>query len=99
MDAPKSVGIWIRVSTEDQARGDSPEHHEKRARFYAESKAWNVREVYHLEALSGGFNELIPAYTALIQDSLPIAKAQGLGEEQIAEIKDLLESFRHAGKA
>ena len=53
MDKPKSVGIWIRVSTEDQARGDSPEHHEKRARFYAESKAWNVREVYHLEALSG----------------------------------------------
>ncbi len=53
MDTPKSVGIWIRVSTEDQARGDSPEHHEKRARFYAESKDWNVREVYHLEALSG----------------------------------------------
>lgn len=53
MDTPKSVGIWIRVSTEDQARGDSPEHHEQRARFYAESKGWQVREVYHLEALSG----------------------------------------------
>ncbi len=49
----KSVGIWIRVSTEDQARGESPEHHEKRARYYAESKGWTVREVYHLEALSG----------------------------------------------
>jgi site-specific DNA recombinase len=49
----KSVGIWIRVSTEDQARGESPEHHEKRARFYAESKGWKVREVYHLEAVSG----------------------------------------------
>jgi hypothetical protein len=24
----KAVGIWIRVSTEDQARGKSPEHHE-----------------------------------------------------------------------
>jgi site-specific DNA recombinase len=36
---PKPVGIWIRVSTEDQARGDSPEHHEKRARLYAESRA------------------------------------------------------------
>src|SRR5260370_19214204 len=34
----KAVGIWIRVSTEDQARGESPEHHEKRARAYAESK-------------------------------------------------------------
>ncbi len=49
----KTVGIWIRVSTEDQAKGESPEHHEKRARYYAESKGWDVREVYHLEAVSG----------------------------------------------
>jgi site-specific DNA recombinase len=49
----KSVGIWIRVSTEDQARGESPEHHEKRARAYAEAKGWKLREVYHLEAVSG----------------------------------------------
>src|SRR5437016_473738 len=52
-DKAKPVGIWIRVSTEDQAKGESPEHHEKRAHFYAESKGWNVREVYHLEAVSG----------------------------------------------
>lgn len=49
----KPVGIWLRVSTEDQAQGDSPEHHEKRARFYAEAKGWIVQEVYHLEAVSG----------------------------------------------
>ncbi len=49
----KPVGIWIRVSTEDQARGESPEHHEKRASYYAESKGWNIKEVYHLEAVSG----------------------------------------------
>src|SRR5215472_9947332 len=49
----KPVGIWIRVSTEDQAHGESPEHHERRARFYAESKEWKVKEVYHLEAVSG----------------------------------------------
>jgi len=49
----KQVGIWIRVSTEDQARGESPEHHEKRARYYAESKGWEVKEVFHLEAVSG----------------------------------------------
>lgn len=49
----KKVGIWIRVSTEDQARGESPEHHEKRARMYAEAKGWEVKEVYHLEAVSG----------------------------------------------
>jgi site-specific DNA recombinase len=49
----KIVGIWIRVSTEDQARGESPEHHEKRAKLYAEAKGWHVEEVYHLEAVSG----------------------------------------------
>ena len=53
MEINKSVGIWIRVSTEDQARGESPEHHEKRARYYAESKGWQVKEIYHLEAVSG----------------------------------------------
>ena len=51
MEKAKPVGIWIRVSTEDQAKGESPEHHEKRARFYAESKGWKVKEVYHLEAV------------------------------------------------
>lgn len=49
----KQIGIWIRVSTEDQAKGESPEHHEQRARHYAEAKGWQVKEVYHLEAVSG----------------------------------------------
>lgn len=49
----KRVGIWIRVSTEDQAQGDSPKHHEHRATSYADVKGWNVIEVYHLEAVSG----------------------------------------------
>lgn len=51
--ATKSVGIWIRVSTEDQAKGESPEHHEQRARMYAASREWEIRTVYHLEAVSG----------------------------------------------
>jgi site-specific DNA recombinase len=51
--ALKPVGIWLRVSTEDQAKGESPEHHEKRARAYAEAKGWRVVEVYHLEGVSG----------------------------------------------
>src|SRR6059058_5572032 len=52
-EQPKSVGLWIRVSTEDQAKGESLEHHERRARMYAESKGWQVREVYRLEGVSG----------------------------------------------
>lgn len=49
----KRVGIWIRVSTEDQVKGESPEHHERRARLYAEAKGWHVVEVYRLDAISG----------------------------------------------
>ncbi|MDR3457111.1 MAG: recombinase family protein [Verrucomicrobiae bacterium] len=49
----KPVGIWIRVSTEDQAQGDSPAHHEERARSYAKSKGWQVKEVYDLAGQSG----------------------------------------------
>lgn len=49
----RRVGTWIRVSTEDQAAGESPEHHEKRARYYAESKSWRVVEVYNLAGVSG----------------------------------------------
>lgn len=52
-DARKTVGIWIRVSTEDQARGESPAVHEKRARLYAEAKGWEVVTVYDLAGVSG----------------------------------------------
>ncbi len=50
---PKSVGIWIRVSTEDQAQGESPEHHLARARAYATAKGWTIKEVYDLAGVSG----------------------------------------------
>lgn len=53
MEEKKRVGIWIRVSTEFQVRDDSPEHHEKRARMYAEVKGWDVCGVYRLDAVSG----------------------------------------------
>lgn len=34
MEDKKRVGIWIRVSTDMQVKDDSPEHHERRARYY-----------------------------------------------------------------
>src|SRR5664280_293261 len=49
----KPVGIWIRVSTEDQAQGESPHHHEERAREYAKFNGWEVKEVYDLAGVSG----------------------------------------------
>ena len=53
MEKTKNIGIWIRVSTDMQVQDESPEHHEKRARLYAEAKGWNIVTVYRLDALSG----------------------------------------------
>jgi site-specific DNA recombinase len=50
---PKIVGIWIRVSTEDQAQGDSPEHHLERAKAYCQARGWTAKEVYDLAGQSG----------------------------------------------
>jgi len=49
----KNVGIWIRVSTEDQAKGESPAHHLERAKAYAAARGWQVKEVYDLAGISG----------------------------------------------
>lgn len=53
MSHKRAIGIWVRVSTEDQARGESPEHHRKRAEAYAEAKGWKVAEYYDLSGVSG----------------------------------------------
>src|SRR5262245_50031974 len=53
MERPKAVGMWIRVSTEDQVKGESPEHHERRGRSYADAKGWTIVETYRLDAVSG----------------------------------------------
>ena len=52
-NAPKDMGIWIRVSSEDQAKGESPAHHLERAKTYAASRGWTVKEVYDLAGISG----------------------------------------------
>lgn len=49
----KRVGIWIRVSTEEQANGDSPQNHRSRAEGYAISRGWKILEVYDLAGVSG----------------------------------------------
>lgn len=53
MSDKKRIGIWVRVSTDRQVEGDSPEHHEERARHYAELKGWTVVELYRLDSMSG----------------------------------------------
>jgi site-specific DNA recombinase len=62
------VGIWIRVSTDEQAQGDSPEHHEIRARTYAEAKDWEMREIYNLAGVSGKSVKEHPEAKRMLQD-------------------------------
>lgn len=69
-ESNKRVGIWLRVSTEDQVRGESPETHERRARSYAESKGWQIVEVYRLDAVSGKTVKEHPEAKRMMEDIL-----------------------------
>lgn len=90
----KRVGIWIRVSTEDQVRGESPEHHERRARLYAEAKGWTVVEVYRLDATSGKTVKDLPE-TKRMLDDIHSGHVTGLIFSKLARLarntKELLE--------
>src|SRR5712692_7810644 len=90
----KHVGIWIRVSTEDQARGESPEHHEKRARYYAEARGWQVREVYRLEGVSGKAVREHPEAKRMMAD-IRCGRIRGLVFSKLARLarntRDLLD--------
>ena len=102
-DTVRSVGIWIRVSTEEQVQGESPEHHEKRARAYAEAKGWHVVEVYRLEAVSGKAVMAHPEAQRMLAD-IRSGAITGLVFSKLARLarntKELLEfaeTFRACG--
>lgn len=49
-----NVGLFIRVSTLDQANNsNSVENHIERGKLYAQSRGWNVVEIYNLAGVSG----------------------------------------------
>ncbi len=93
-DEGKRVGIWIRVSTEDQAQGESPEHHERRARLYAEAKGWSVVAVYDLAGVSGKAVLEHPEARRMIED-VKSGHISGLVFSKLARLarstKELLE--------
>src|SRR5580658_2133950 len=91
----KPVGIWIRVSTEDQAKGDSPQHHEARAREYAKWNEWNVKEVYNLAGVSGKTVMEHPECKRMLED-IKRGHITGLIFSKLARLarnKDELEKF------
>lgn len=99
----KSVGIWIRVSTEDQAQGESPEHHEARAREYAKWNGWRVKEVYNLAGVSGKTVMEHPEAKRMLADikrghisALIFSKLARLARNT-RELLDFSDRFREAG--
>jgi len=64
----KRVGVWVRVSTDMQVEAESPDHHEKRGRYYAEARGWHVAEIYRLEAQSGKSVMALPETQRMIED-------------------------------
>lgn len=91
----KPVGIWIRVSTEDQAKGDSPQHHEARAREYAKWNEWDVKEVYNLAGVSGKTVMEHPECKRMLED-IKRGHITGLIFSKLARLarnKDELEKF------
>jgi site-specific DNA recombinase len=99
----KDVGIWVRVSTEDQVRGESPEHHERRARAYAEAKGWRVVELYLLEAVSGKAVMAHPQAQRMLAD-VKSGRITGLVFSKLArlarntrELLEFAELFRTSG--
>ncbi len=97
----KRVGIWIRVSTEDQAQGESPAHHEYRARRYAEFNGWTVVEVYDLAGVSGKSVWEHPECQRMLRDSKR-GHIQGLIFSKLARLarntKELLDFAQHFEK-
>ncbi len=94
MTPQKAVGLWIRVSSEGQVKDESPEHHEKRGRLYAEAKGWNIVEVYRLEAISGKSVMDQPETKRMLKD-MKSGRINGLIFSKLARLarntKELLE--------
>lgn len=102
-EEPKQVGIWIRVSTEDQAQGESPEHHLYRARAYAESRGWTVAKTYDLSGVSGKTVMQHPEAQRMLRDvregevtALIFSKLARLARNT-KELLDFADIFRECG--
>jgi site-specific DNA recombinase len=99
----RPVGIWIRVSTEDQAKGESPEHHKARAVEYAKWNGWDVKEVYDLSGVSGKTVMDHPEAKRMLSDikrghitALTFSKLARLARNT-RELLDFADLFRQAG--
>jgi site-specific DNA recombinase len=79
------VGIWIRVSTQDQAMSGSPTTHKERAEYFAKAKEWDVVAVYDLSGVSGKSVLEHPEAVRMLTD-LETGKIQALVFSKLARL-------------
>jgi len=96
----KAVGVWIRVSSDEQAQGDSPEHHLERGKAYAAARGWIVKEVYNLAGVSGK-SVVAHAEAKRMMEDIRTKRITGLIFSKLArlsrnkrELEDFAEFFR-----
>jgi site-specific DNA recombinase len=101
----RRAGIWIRVSTDEQAQGDSPETHLRRAQMYCELHGWQPVAVYDLSGVSGKTVIEHPETLRMLAD-LVAGRINGLIFSRLArlarntrELLDIADQFRAAGAA
>lgn len=97
------VGIWIRVSSAQQAKTDSPKHHRLRARAYAESRGWTVVTEYNLEGVKGDQVDSHPEFARMLEDIrsgrinvLVFSRLARLGRS-LTTLIELAEEFKKCG--
>ncbi|MBU5637991.1 recombinase family protein [Geomonas sp. Red69] len=87
-------GIWLRVSTDEQAQGESPKTHLERATYYCKAKGWNIAETYDLSGVSGKSVLEHPEAQRMLAD-IKAGRIKGLVFSKLARLarntKDLLE--------
>ena len=101
----RRAGIWIRVSTDEQAQGDSPETHMRRAEMYCELHGWEPVAVYDLSGVSGKTVIDHPEAQKMLTD-LDTGRITGLIFSRLArlarntrELLDIAERFKASGAA
>jgi site-specific DNA recombinase len=99
------IGVWIRVSTDDQAKGESPEHHRARAKANAELRGYEIRETYDLAGVSGKSVKDHPEAKRMMRD-VERGHIKGLMFSKLArfarntrELLDFADSFQKHGAA
>ncbi len=95
----KIAGIYIRVSTEDQAREDfSLPEQEKRLRAMCEYKGYEIYKVYKDAGISAKTGNKRPAFEELEYDLNDVNETIDELEDKVSELQKIVDYFKELWK-